>query len=86
MSEAGYTRVTYDLTMTITTVPARHNPGMTFIYVTGADTSQDSRRMWSRVKACAEDELAALPFKPTYFFRPGSSSHCTALSRPTGIC
>lgn len=45
MSEAGYTRVTYDLTMTITTVPARHNPGMTFIYVTGADTSQDSRRM-----------------------------------------
>ncbi len=70
MSEAVYTRVTYDLTMTIATALAELNPEMTFIYVTGEGTHRESRRMWSRVKARTEDALTALPFKAAYFFRP----------------
>ena len=71
MSEADYTRITYDLTMAVANVLAPLNSKMTFIYVTGAGTSRDSRQMWSRVKARTEDALAALPFKAAYFFRPG---------------
>jgi uncharacterized protein YbjT (DUF2867 family) len=71
MSEADYTRITYDLTMQVANVLAPLNPQMTFIYVTGAGTSRDSRQMWSRIKARTEDGLADLPFKSAYFFRPG---------------
>ncbi len=71
MSEANYSRVTYDLTMAIATVLAPRNPDMTFIYVTGTGTNRDSRQMWARVKARTEDALAAMPFKAAYFFRPG---------------
>ena len=71
MSEADYSRVTYDLTMAIATVLAPRNPDMTFIYITGAGTSRDSRQMWARVKARTEDALAAMPFRATHFFRPG---------------
>lgn len=71
LSEGEYTRVTYDLTMAVGEALAPLNPGMTFIYVTGAGTSRDSRQMWSRVKARTEDALAALPFKAAYAFRPG---------------
>jgi uncharacterized protein YbjT (DUF2867 family) len=71
MSEADYTRLTFDLTITVARVLAPLNPAMTFVYVTGSGTSRDSRQMWSRVKARTEDALAALPFKAAYFFRPG---------------
>jgi uncharacterized protein YbjT (DUF2867 family) len=71
MSEAAHTRITYDLTLAVARVLAPLNPAMTFIYVTGAGTSRDGRQMWSRVKARTEDALAMLPFKATYFFRPG---------------
>jgi uncharacterized protein YbjT (DUF2867 family) len=71
MSEADYTRITYDLTLTAGRVLASRNPAMIFIYVTGAGTSRDSRQMWSRVKARTEDALGALPFRAAYFFRPG---------------
>ena len=71
MSEADYTRVTYDLTLAVAHVLAARNPAMSFIYVTGSGTRRDSRQMWSRVKARTEDALAALPFKAAYFFRPG---------------
>jgi uncharacterized protein YbjT (DUF2867 family) len=71
MSEADYTRITHDLTITAARVLAPRNPGMAFIYVTGAGTDSGSRQMWARVKARTEDALATLPFKSAYFFRPG---------------
>jgi uncharacterized protein YbjT (DUF2867 family) len=71
MSEEDYSRITYNLTITVARVLAPRNPAMTFIYVTGAGTSRDSGSMWSRVKARTEDALAGLPFKAAYFFRPG---------------
>ena len=72
MSEARYTRVTYDLTLAVATTLARLNPGMTFVYVTGAgtDATERGRTMWARVKGRTENALLRLPLK-TFLFRPG---------------
>ena len=72
MSEQDYTRVTYDYTMAAAQVLAKQNPGMTFIYVSGAgtDSSEKGRLMWARVKGKTENALFKLPFK-AYAFRPG---------------
>lgn len=73
MKEADYTRVTYDCTIAAATVLARVNPGMTFVYVSGAGTdgTEKGRSMWARVKGRTENALLALPFKGAYMFRPG---------------
>jgi len=74
MSEADYTRVTYDLTIGIATTLARLNPQMTFVYVSGAgtDSSERGRTMWARVKGRTENALQRLPFRAVYLFRPGA--------------
>lgn len=73
MSEADYHRVTYDVTMAAAQTLARLNPGMTFIYVSGAgtDSTERGRSMWARVKGKTENALLKLPFKAVYLFRPG---------------
>ena len=73
MSEADYTRLTYDLTVAAATTLARVNPGITFVFVSGAgsDSSERGRLMWARVKGRAENALQRLPFKAAYAFRPG---------------
>jgi uncharacterized protein YbjT (DUF2867 family) len=73
MSEAEYSRLTYDLTLAAATTLARLNPGMTFVYVSGegTDSSEKGRIMWARVKGRTENALRALPFRAVYLFRPG---------------
>jgi uncharacterized protein YbjT (DUF2867 family) len=73
MSEAQYSRVTYDLTLSIARTLLRTSPGLTFIYVSGAgtDSSEKGRAMWARVKGRTENALLSLPFKAAYMFRPG---------------
>jgi uncharacterized protein YbjT (DUF2867 family) len=73
MSEADYTRVTYDLTLAAAGTLARLNPGMTFIYVSGmgTDSSERGRVMWARVKGRTENALLKMPFRAAYMFRPG---------------
>ena len=73
MSEADYTRTTYDLTLAAATTLARLNSGMTFIYVSGAgtDSTERGRMMWARVKGRTENALLRLPFRAAYMFRPG---------------
>jgi uncharacterized protein YbjT (DUF2867 family) len=73
MSEAEYTRVTHDLTLAVARTLARLNPGMTFVYVSGAgtDSTERGRSMWARVKGRTENALLALPFRAAYMFRPG---------------
>jgi uncharacterized protein YbjT (DUF2867 family) len=73
LKEAEYTRVTYDFTLAAAELLARLNPGMTFIYVSGAgtDSSEHGRAMWARVKGKTENALLRLPFKAAYMFRPG---------------
>jgi len=73
MTEAGYTRVTYDITMAAARTLVRASPGMTFEYISGqgADSSEKGRSMWARVKGKTENALLALPFKAAYMLRPG---------------
>jgi uncharacterized protein YbjT (DUF2867 family) len=73
MPEADYRRVTYDLTVSVAGTLARLNPGMTFVYVSGAGTdgTEHGRRMWARVKGETENALLRMPFKGAYMFRPG---------------
>jgi uncharacterized protein YbjT (DUF2867 family) len=72
LSEEKYSRVTYDLTMSVARTLARLNPAMTFVYVSGqgTDTSEKGRMMWARVKGKTENALLLLPLK-AYMFRPG---------------
>lgn len=71
MSEAEYSRMTYDLTIAAGRVLAELNPGMTFCYVSGqgTDSSERGRSMWARVKGKTENEL--LRMFDAYMFRPG---------------
>lgn len=74
MTEEAYSRITYDLTLAVAQALLRTNPGMTFIYVSGAgtDSSERGRFMWARVKGRTENALLKLPFKAVYMFRPGA--------------
>jgi uncharacterized protein YbjT (DUF2867 family) len=74
MAEAGYRRVTYDLTMAAAQTLVKLNPGMTFIFVSGAgtDSTEHGRIMWARVKGQTENALLRLPFKAAYMFRPAA--------------
>lgn len=73
MKEADYRHVTRDFTLAAAETLARLNPGMTFVYVSGAgtDSSEHGRSMWARVKGETENALLRLPFKAAYMFRPG---------------
>jgi len=72
MSEADYRRVTYDLTVGVAQTLVRLNPGMTFVYITGAgtDSTEHGRSMWARIKGQTENALLRMPFKAAYMFRP----------------
>ena len=74
LAEERYTQLTYDLTLSVARTVARCNPGLTFVYVSGAgtDSSERGRSMWARVKGRTENELLRLPFKAAYMFRPGA--------------
>jgi uncharacterized protein YbjT (DUF2867 family) len=72
-SEAEYSRITFDLTMSIARELLPLNPAMTFVYVSGSgtDASERGRVMWARVKGRTENALLALGFNGAYMFRPG---------------
>ena len=72
-TEAEYSRVTYDLTLSIARTLLPLNPAMTFIYVSGSgtDSTERGRVMWARVKGKTENDLKKLPFRQEFNFRPG---------------
>jgi hypothetical protein len=69
MSEAEYTRQTFDLTLGWGRALAGINPAMTFVYVSGAGTG--GKAMWAQVKGRTEDALLAL-FPSAYMVRLGA--------------
>ena len=73
MKEPEYYRLTYTLTLNVAQTLSRLNPGVTFCYVSGAntDSTEEGRSMWARVKGKTENDLLKLPFKSVYNFRPG---------------
>jgi len=71
--ESTYKDVTYTLSMILGESVSRLNPGLVFCYVSGAgtDASETSKLSWARLKGRTENELAQLPFKAFYRYRPG---------------
>jgi uncharacterized protein YbjT (DUF2867 family) len=71
MTEPEYRRVTYGFTLAAGETLARLNPGMVFVYVSGAgtDSTERGRSMWARVKGETENALLRLPLR-AYMFRP----------------
>ena len=70
LDEAEYSVISYDYPMAAARAFAEVSPQVTFVYVSGAGTDADSRRMWARVKGRTErDVIALLP--NGYAFRPG---------------
>jgi uncharacterized protein YbjT (DUF2867 family) len=72
MSEADYTRVTYDFTLAAARTILEASPASTFVFVSGGgtDSSEQGRSMWARVKGKTENALLALPFRRAVMFRP----------------
>jgi uncharacterized protein YbjT (DUF2867 family) len=72
MSEADYSRVTYEMPIAAARALQPPNPDMVFVYISaaGADSSEQGRIMWARVKGCAENALLKMPFRGVYVFRP----------------
>jgi uncharacterized protein YbjT (DUF2867 family) len=72
MSEPDYRRVTYDITMAAATAVAAQNAKATFVYVSGvgADSSEQGRTMWARVRGATENALLATSLN-VYILRPG---------------
>jgi len=73
MSEADYTRITYDFTMALATSLHRASTSATFCFVSGAstDATEQGSVMWARVKGRAENALARIGFRQLFLFRPG---------------
>ncbi|TVY00380.1 NAD-dependent epimerase/dehydratase family protein [Cohnella terricola] len=73
MNEEEYTRITYDITLSVASTLSGLNPQITFVYVSGSgtDSSENGRTMWARVKGKTENALLRLPTKAAYMFRPG---------------
>lgn len=73
MSEADYTRITYDTTIAFARTLLAASPGIQFNFVSGAstDSSEKGRIMWARVKGRTENALARMGFGRQYNFRPG---------------
>lgn len=69
-SEAEYRHVTHDLTTHVAATLARLNPGLRFVYVSGAKSDPESRIMMLRIKGETERALAALPIR-TVMLRTG---------------
>lgn len=72
LSEADYTRVTYDIAAAAVRSLSKQSPGLTFVFVSGAgaDSTEQGRTMWARVKGKAENMVLRAPFKASYVFRP----------------
>jgi len=71
--EDEYKHITYDLTLNFANTLLKHNPDLTFCYVSGSgtDSTEKGRTMWARVKGKTENDLLKLPFKAAYMLRPG---------------
>ena len=73
LSEPEYRRITHDITISAAEALSRHNPNLTFVYISGVgtDSTEHGRTMWARVKGQTENALLRMPFRAAYMFRPG---------------
>jgi len=66
-----YYKMTYTLTMHVAETLCKLNNNMTFCYVSGGGTNENSRLKWAQVKGKTENDLKKLPFQKVFNFRPG---------------
>ncbi len=73
LNEDDYSRVIYGFTIAAANSLLKANPRISFIFVSGqgADSTENGRTMWARVKGKTENDLLKLPFRAAYMFRPG---------------
>lgn len=69
MSRKEYYHLSYNITMHFARAIGECR-NLTFIYLSGAGTSERSHQFWSQTKARTESELRKLPFKASFGFRP----------------
>jgi uncharacterized protein YbjT (DUF2867 family) len=74
MPEPAYRAVTYDLTLHCAQQLLARSPGMKMVYVSGAgaDSSEQGKTMWARVRGETENALQRLPFGGVAIFRPSA--------------
>jgi nucleoside-diphosphate-sugar epimerase len=68
-----YHHVTYELTILLAKTFLKTNKTPDFIYVSGygTDEKEQAKMEWARIKGRTENELAAMPFRKFYAYRPG---------------
>ena len=73
MDEDKYNQITFYTTFMFAKELARLNPVMVFFYLSGlyADSSENGKIMWARIKGKTENALHKLQFKAVYSYRPG---------------
>jgi hypothetical protein len=75
-SDEEYNQITYDYTINAAKSLLHANPGIAFIFVSGAgaDQGEQSRTLFARIKGKTENALKRLPFKPKklYLLRPAA--------------
>ena len=69
LDEAGYAKVTEDLTLRWARELLRRNPGFSFCYCSAMGAG--GRTMWARVRRRVEEALRAMPFRHAGCVRPG---------------
>ncbi len=85
LTEAQYSTITYDLTLSVARTLARLNPAIAFVYVSGqsTDATEKGSVMWARVKGRTENALLAMPIR-AYMMRPGMIIPKNGIKSKTG--
>ena len=72
MNEADYRAFTHDMTLAVADALLPHNPKLHFVYISGAgaDSSEQGKTMWARVRGATENALLKRGFAQVNNFRP----------------
>ena len=73
VSKEDYEKITFDYTIEAATTLLKANPAAGFVFLSGqgADSTEQSRTIFARVKGKAENALNRLPFSRLIVARPG---------------
>lgn len=87
MSEADYSRVTYDYAMAAARALHDQSANLVFVFVSGVgtDSSERGRTMWARVKGKTENALMAMPLRAAVMVRPGYIQPMHGIVSRTGL-
>ena len=73
VNKTEYERITYDYTIAAATAINILNPGMTFVFLSGAgaDNSETSKAIFARIKGKTENKLKRMGLNKLFIVRPG---------------